>query len=97
MSLNEIPMFVKANTILPLAQPVEYITRETIFYITCKAYGNTTTPMKLFEDNPYNFDFEKGDYNLVQISCNGNKTSVIRSGDCEHKLYEVSESVERVE
>jgi len=36
MQLSEIPMFVKANTILPLAQPAEYITPETIFHITCK-------------------------------------------------------------
>jgi alpha-D-xyloside xylohydrolase len=97
MSLSEIPMFVKANTILPLAQAIEYITPETIFHITCKAYGNTTTPIKLFEDNPYNCDFEKGNYNWLQISCNGNKTTVRRSGNYMHKLYEVNENVERVE
>src|SRR5436305_1791176 len=97
MSLSEIPMFVKANTILPLAQAIEYITPETIFHITCKAYGNITTPIKLFEDNPYNFDFEKGNYNWLQISCGGNKTTVIRSGKGKHKLYEIDENIERVE
>jgi alpha-D-xyloside xylohydrolase len=97
MQLNEIPMFVKANTILPLAQPVEYITPATIFNIKCKAYGTATTPIKLFEDNPYNFDFEKGSYNWLQISYNGNKATVTRSGNYSPKLYEVSNSVERVE
>jgi alpha-D-xyloside xylohydrolase len=97
MSLNEIPMFVKANTILPLAKPVEYVTPETIFHITCKVYGNTTTPIKLFEDNSYNFDFGKGNYNWLQISCDENKTSVTRSGSYSGKLYEISEDVERVE
>jgi alpha-D-xyloside xylohydrolase len=97
MQLNEIPMFVKANTLLPLAQPVEYITPTTIFNIKCKAYGNTTTPIKLFEDNPYNFDFEKGSYNWLQISYNGNKATMTRNGNYSHKLYEVSDSVERVE
>ena len=97
MSLNEIPMFVKASTILPLAQPVEYVTPETIFHITCKVYGNATTSIKLFEDNPYNFDFEKGNYNWLQISCDENKTSVTRSGSYSGKLYEISEDVERVE
>jgi alpha-D-xyloside xylohydrolase len=80
-----------------LAQPVDYVTPETIFNITCKVYGNATTPIKLFEDNPYNFDFEKGNYNWLQISCDGNKATVIRNGNYSRKLYEVSESVERVE
>jgi alpha-D-xyloside xylohydrolase len=97
MQLSEIPMFVKANTILPLAQPVEYVTPETTFYITCKAYGDPTMPIKLFEDNHYNFDFEKGNYNWLEISCSGNKATVTRNGNYGRKLYEVSERVERVE
>jgi len=97
MPLTEIPMFVKANTILPLAQPIEYVTPATIFHIKCKTYGNAITPIKLFEDNPYNFDFEKGNFNWLQISCSGNKTTVTRTGNYPHKLYDINDSVERVE
>ncbi|MBQ9946266.1 MAG: glycoside hydrolase [Clostridia bacterium] len=38
---SNIPVFVKDGTLLPLAKPVQYITEETVFEITLKAYGNT--------------------------------------------------------
>jgi alpha-D-xyloside xylohydrolase len=91
MQLNEIPMFIKANTILPLAKPVEFITPLTVFEINCKMYGNAPTSAKLFEDNSFNFDFEKGKYNWLNISSNGNKITITRTGNYPKKLYEVNE------
>jgi alpha-D-xyloside xylohydrolase len=90
MNLDEIPMFVKANTLLPLAKPVEFITPSTVFQINCKIYGNAPTHARLFEDNSFNFDFEKGKYNWLNISSNGNKITIKRSGDYSKKLYEVN-------
>jgi alpha-glucosidase (family GH31 glycosyl hydrolase) len=47
MSLDEVPMFVKEGTILPLAKPVEYITPETVFDINCRVYGNAATNLPI--------------------------------------------------
>ena len=90
MQLNEIPMFVKANTILPLAKPVEYITPSITFEISCKIFGNAAAPAKLFEDNSFNFNFEKGKYNWLDISCKGNKITITRRGNYSKKMYEIS-------
>jgi len=96
MQLNEIPMFVKANTILPLAKPVEYITPSITFEISCKIFGNAAAQAKLFEDNNFNFDFEKGKYNWLDISCKGNKITITRRGNYSKKMYEISKVVDLV-
>ena len=90
MQLNEIPMFIKSNTILPLAKPVEFITPSTVLEINCKIYGNAAFPIKLFEDDSFNFDFEKGKYNWLNISSKENKITITRSGNYSKKLYEVN-------
>lgn len=91
MSLDQIPLFVKDGTILPLAKPVEYITPQTVFEITCRIYGNPKMPARLFEDNSYTFDFEKGQYNQVDLVWNGKKGVVRRAGNYKNKLYKVVE------
>ena len=49
---DDIPVFVKEGTILPLARPVQYITRDTQFEITLNLYGDTSnTQTKLIEDD----------------------------------------------
>jgi alpha-D-xyloside xylohydrolase len=97
MPLTEIPMFVKEGTILPLAAPVEYVSPQTVFRVSCTAYGKETRPVQLFEDDPYSFDFEKGSYNWVKISCSRNKATAVREGNYSRKLYEINDAVARVE
>ena len=95
MSLDEIPMFVKANTILPLAMPVEYISPSTQFKISCRTYGSNTSSIQLFEDNSFNFDFEKGKYNWVHVSDSNNKINIRRKGDFDGRLYKINELPEK--
>jgi len=95
MTLNEIPMFIKANTILALAAPVEFVNPSTEFKINCRVYGNQTSPIKLFEDNSFNFDFEKGKFNWVEISNSNDKIIVKRKGNFAGKLYKINEVAEK--
>jgi alpha-D-xyloside xylohydrolase len=95
MSLDEIPMFVKGNTILPLSHPVNFVTPSTIFEIYCRIYGNPEKPVELFEDNSFNFDFEKGKFNWIKISFPGNKINTSRSGNYQGKLYHINNSFEK--
>jgi alpha-D-xyloside xylohydrolase len=90
MSLDQIPMFIKDNTILPLAEPVEYITPSTIFKISCKVYGNPKGAVDLLEDNSYNFNYEKGDYNRVKLSWDGKQGNVSRIGNYKQQVYQVN-------
>jgi alpha-D-xyloside xylohydrolase len=52
--LNQLPIFIKAGTILPLAKPVEFVAPDTRFEITCYVYGNANKAA-LFEDDGGNF------------------------------------------
>ncbi len=89
MSLDEIPMFVKDGTILPMAKPVEFITPTTVFDMNCRVYGNPKQSIKLFEDDSYNFDFEKGKYSWTSLSWDGKKGKVTRVGDYNRKVYRI--------
>ncbi|WP_018613713.1 TIM-barrel domain-containing protein [Segetibacter koreensis] len=89
MTLDQIPMFVKDNTLLPLAQPVEYVTPSTVFNISCKVYGNPATAVKLFEDNSSNFNFEKGQYNWLSLSWKGNNGNALRTGNFKQQVYKI--------
>ena len=90
MGLDEIPMFIKENTILPIAKPLQFISESSVFDITCKIYGQSSTAIKLFEDNTFNNDFEKENYNWLTLSWNGKKGKVIKTGNYKSKLYQVN-------
>jgi alpha-D-xyloside xylohydrolase len=88
-ALDQIPLFVKAGTILPLAKPLENISANSQFDITCYVYGDQTTQTSLFEDDGYTFDYEKGMYNTVYLSWKDHKGSVTRKGDYKGALYHI--------
>jgi alpha-D-xyloside xylohydrolase len=89
MGLNEIPMFIKDNTILPLAKPLEYISDTAVFDITCRVYGKPLKTSGLFEDNSFNNDFEKNIYNLLSLSWDGKKGKLTRKGNYKTTLYRI--------
>jgi alpha-D-xyloside xylohydrolase len=78
--LTQLPIFIKAGTILPLAEPVEFVAPVTRFNITCYVYGNANTEAGLFEDDGETFNYEKENYNTVQLVWNNGKGSMKRSG-----------------
>ncbi|MDR1524447.1 MAG: DUF5110 domain-containing protein [Tannerella sp.] len=98
MTLDEIPLFVKEGTILPLARPVQYVTPETVFDVTCRVYGRPAQPARLFEDDGYTFDFEKGAYSWVELHWDAAKKKnagrVVTSGKNKGKMYRVTDWVQ---
>lgn len=90
MTLDQIPMFVKEGTILPLAKPVEFITPATVFDINCRVYGSARQPVHLFEDNGHTFDFENKQYNWVNLRYEKNKGVVNRTGNYKKILYRIN-------
>jgi alpha-D-xyloside xylohydrolase len=89
MSLDQIPLFVKDDTILPLAKPLSYISRDTVFEISCHIYGNNCKPALLFEDNAYTLNYQKNQFNWVTLEWNGQKGKVTKTGNYQANCYKV--------
>ena len=68
VSEGEIPLFVRENAILPLAEPVQSIEENTVFEITAHIYGEYPAPFTLIEDDGVSRDFERGALNTVTLS-----------------------------
>ncbi len=64
---GEMPLFVKENSLLPLAEPVQEVNGDTVFKITVKTFGNSPAPFTLIEDDGESYDFEKGAFNRVVL------------------------------
>ena len=88
---TSLPLFVKEGTILPLAQPVEYVDRTTDFDLTCRVYGDAPASFVLYEDDGETLDYKKGAQNRVTLAWNktdGGKVS--REGKYSGERYHVS-------
>ena len=93
VGFDEMPLFVKDGTILPLADPVQYITESTVFNIVCHVYGNTKKNVTLFEDDGVSYNYRKGEYNLLSLWIEKGKGRVKRSGNYKVKRYHIKDWV----
>lgn len=66
---NEIPVFIKEGTILPMARPLPYLGGQG-FDITCYVFGEGPATGSLFEDDGLTNNFRKGRYNTILLSWN---------------------------
>jgi alpha-D-xyloside xylohydrolase len=78
--LDQIPVFVKGNTLLPLAEPVPYVAPDTCFALTVTAFGNPAAPFVLYEDDGLTYDYEQGKQNRVELRWDGQKGALTRTG-----------------
>jgi len=93
VGFDEMPLFVKEGTILPQADPVQYITESTVFNIVCHVYGNTKKNVTLFEDDGVSYNYRKGEYNLLSLWIEKGKGRVKRSGNYKGKRYHIKDWV----
>jgi alpha-D-xyloside xylohydrolase len=90
--LDRVPVFVKDNTLLPLAEPMEYVTDGAVFAITVRAYGSKPQDFLLHEDDGTTFAFRYGAYNRVRLSWKPGVEgagSVSRGGGYEGMQYRI--------
>jgi alpha-D-xyloside xylohydrolase len=78
---DEIPLYVKEGTLLPLAAPVEFITPSTRFDITVNMIGRRPRDFVLFEDDGVTTAYAKGEQNRVRLHCTGESGTVKREGN----------------
>ncbi len=85
-----LPLFVKEGTILPLADPINFIGKNQSFAITCYVFGKKSSSATLFEDGYENFGYEKGLYNIVNLTWDGKKGSVKKRGTYKGSMYKIA-------
>jgi len=78
--IEQIPLYVRANTLLPLAEPVEHVADDTRFELMVRVFGEKPAAFKLYEDDGVSFDFEKGAQNRVVLAWEGGKGDLRREG-----------------
>ena len=86
-SLHELPIYVKSGSIIPIAKPVQSLSENTVFDITCNVYGSNAQDFTLFEDDGITYNFEKGDFNQIVLSIVNQKGIVNRTGTFKTKRY----------
>ena len=84
-----VPLFVKDNSIVPVAKPVENVADDTVFAITARVYGDKPVSFALFEDDGVSFDYEKGEFNKVILSWQNGRGNVERAGSFPRHGYQI--------
>jgi len=63
--LDAMPLYVQSGAILPLAEPVSHVAKDTTFNLHVRLYGPKQGQFTLYEDDGETLDFEKGAQNRV--------------------------------
>lgn len=67
-SLDQVPLFVRGNSLIPLAKPMEHVSADTVFDLDVRAYGPHPAPFTLYEDDGVSFGYEKGIQNRFVLA-----------------------------
>lgn len=86
---GDVPLFVKASALLPVAEPVQHVSRDTVFDLTVQVYGDSPAPFVLFEDDGETFAYERGQGNRVTLAWTGGKGTVAREGSYQEERYRI--------
>jgi alpha-D-xyloside xylohydrolase len=79
--LDRIPLYVKNDSLLPMAEPVENVQQNTCFHLTVNVFGNHPSPFVLYEDDGVTNDYLKGDQNQIVLRWKNGKGSFTRTGN----------------
>jgi alpha-D-xyloside xylohydrolase len=74
------PVFVKGDTLLPLAAPTEHFSDDTCYDITVKVYGDHPVAASLFEDDGVSNDFLQGKQNRIDLTWGNGEGSETKTG-----------------
>ncbi|MFI2743529.1 TIM-barrel domain-containing protein [Zhouia sp. PK063] len=92
-NLDDIPIFIKKGTILPLADPIDYVDADTSFNLTCYVYGKPLKTMQLFEDDGITYNYEHQQFNIITLTLYHHKIQVKRTGNYKTKRYHIKKTV----
>ena len=69
-TLDVIPLYVKAGSIIPVGPQVQYATEKPWSHLELKVYAGANGNFILYEDEFDNYNYEKGAYTEIPISWN---------------------------
>ena len=87
---DQLPLYVRQGTLLPLSEPVPYVDPQTVFNLHCKVYGTPTASCQLLEDDGISYNFKKGEYNIVTLEADKGEVKLKRTKDGDLKRYQLS-------
>ena len=86
--LDTLPLFVRAGSIIPMAEPMQFVGQKQVRKIILDVYLGKTTRGWLYEDDGESFDYlprpdrgERGSYSLTEFTWRGGKLSVVKKKD----------------
>jgi len=77
----QIPLFVKGGSLLPLAEPVEFIKPDTCFEVTVNLVGSQPADFTLYEDDGVTTVQAGAEQNRIVLHAGGGEPSARRSGN----------------
>ncbi len=79
--INQIPVFVKSSTMLPLAEPVEFVNSDTVFKINVQVFGKNPADFVLYEDDGITTSFASGLQNRIVLHASESAHSLKWTGN----------------
>lgn len=68
--LNRFPLFVRAGSIVPMADGLEYTTQKPLDDLELRVYPGKDATFTLYEDEGNNYNYEKGAYSTIEFKWN---------------------------
>ena len=69
-TLNRVPMFVRAGSIMPLGPVMQHVGEKQWDNLELRVYPGADASFMLYEDEGDNYNYEKGVYSTIPISWN---------------------------
>ena len=79
-TLDRVPMFVRAGSILPLGPEMQYVGEKTWDNLELRIYPGADGSFMLYEDEGDNYNYEKGTYSTITFQWN-DRTRSLTIGD----------------
>ena len=76
-----IPVYVKDGSLIPLAEPVQCVTKDTVFTMHAELFGDKAAEFSLYEDDFETFEYEKNQAKLLLKKKPESELAIIRTGE----------------
>jgi alpha-D-xyloside xylohydrolase len=73
---NEIPLFVKAGSIIPMGKIIQYASEKPMDTIEIRIYKGQNCDLNLYNDEGDNYNYEKGNYTIIPFKWNEKSQSL---------------------
>ena len=78
---DRIPVYVKDGSLIPLAEPVQCVTKDTVFTMHAELFGDKAAEFSLYEDDYESFGYEKNQATLLLKKKPESELAIIRTGE----------------